>query len=97
MKIPHLKRKSCIFVWKIPHLSENHAFCMLFSQESTPSQMLLYGKYMLFNDQIFDFEGKLDAINAVSEEDVREAIALTFDESQKAVGAVGNTDKPFAL
>lgn len=70
---------------------------MLFSQESTPSQMLLYGKYMLFNDQIFDFEGKLDAINAVSEEDVREAIALTFDESQKAVGAVGNTDKPFAL
>lgn len=70
---------------------------MLFSQESTPSQMLLYGKHMLFNDEIFDFEGKLAAINAVTEDAVREAISLTFDESGKAVGAVGNLDKPFAL
>ena len=28
---------------------------MLFSQESTSSQMLLYGKYMIFNDTLFDF------------------------------------------
>ncbi len=70
---------------------------MLFSQESTPSQMLLYGKHMLFNDEIFDFEGKLAAINAVTEDAVREAISLTFDESGKAVGAVGNLEKPFAL
>ena len=70
---------------------------MLFSQESTPSQMLLYGKYMLFNDRIFDFEGKLDAINSVTEEDVWAAIGLTFDEGGKAVGAVGSLDKPFAL
>lgn len=59
--------------------------------------MLLYGKYMLFNDRIFDFEGKLDAINSVTEEDVRAAIGLTFDEGGKAVGAVGSLDKPFAL
>ena len=70
---------------------------MLFSQESTPSQMLLYGKHMLFNDKLFDFEGKLNAINSVTEEDVRSAIDLTFDESGKAIGAVGNLDKPFAL
>lgn len=70
---------------------------MLFSQESTPSQMLLYGKHMLFNDEIFDFEGQIGAINAVTEDAVREAISLTFDESGKAVGAVGNLDKPFAL
>lgn len=70
---------------------------MLFSQESTPSQMLMYGKYMLFNDKLFDFEGKLDAINRISESDVKEAIALSFGETGKAVGAVGNLEKPFAL
>ncbi len=70
---------------------------MLFSQESTSSQMLLYGKYMLFNDRLFDFEGKLDAINRMTKEDANETIALTFDDSRKAVGAVGNLDKPFAL
>ena len=70
---------------------------MLFSQESTPSQMLLYGKHMLFNDALFDFEGKLDAINSISEDMVREAISLTFPEEGKAVAAVGNIDKPFAL
>lgn len=70
---------------------------MLFSQESTPSQMLMYGKYMLFNDKLFDFEGKLDSINRMSESDVKDAVALTFDESGKAVGAVGNLEKPFGL
>lgn len=70
---------------------------MLFSQESTSSQMLLYGKHMLFNDALFDFEGKLEAINRIGEADVREAISLTFDETGKSVGAVGSMDKPFAL
>ena len=70
---------------------------MLFSQESTSSQMLLYGKYMLFNDTLFDFEGKLDAINKITQSDVAETISLAFDEKKKAVGAVGNLDKPFEL
>ena len=70
---------------------------MLFSQESTPSQMLMYGKYMLFNDKLFDFEGKLESINKVTEADVKDAIALTLNENGKAVGAVGNLDKPFSL
>ena len=59
--------------------------------------MLLYGKHMLFNDALFDFEGKLAAINSISEDMVREAISLTFPEEGKAVAAVGNIDKPFAL
>lgn len=70
---------------------------MLFSQESTSSQMLLYGKYMLFNDALFDFEGKLDAINKITQSDVAETISLAFDEKKKAIGAVGNLDKPFEL
>ncbi len=70
---------------------------MFFANESTSSQMILYGKYMLQNDKIFDFEEKLDTINKMKKEDVLEAISLTFDESKKAVAAVANSDKPFAL
>lgn len=70
---------------------------MFFANESTSSQMILYGKYMLQNDKIFDFEEKLNTINKMKKEDVLEAISLTFDESKKAVAAVANSDKPFAL
>ena len=70
---------------------------MFFANESTSSQMILYGKYMLQNDKIFDFEEKLDTINKMKKEDVLEAISLTFDESKKAVAVVANSDKPFAL
>lgn len=70
---------------------------MFFSNESTSSQMILYGKYMLQNDKIFDFEEKLDHINKMKKDDVLEAISLTFDESRKAVAVVGDTDKAFPL
>lgn len=70
---------------------------MLFSQESTPSQMLLYGKEMLFNDRLFDFEGKLNAINSITEEMAREAVGSTFDESGKAIGTVGNLEAALPL
>ena len=70
---------------------------MFFSNESTSSQMILYGKYMLQNDKIFDFEEKLETINKMKKEDVLEAISLTFIEENKAVAAVSNTDEPFAL
>ena len=70
---------------------------MFFSNESTNAQMLLYGKYMLYFDKIFDFEERLQKINAMSFDCAREAIAYMFDETQKAVALVGNTDKPFLL
>ncbi|MBR2903964.1 MAG: insulinase family protein, partial [Clostridia bacterium] len=70
---------------------------LLFSQENTSSQMLTYGKYMLFNDELFDFEKKIDKIDSLKKSDVMAAIEKTFDESKKAVAAVGAIDKPFAL
>ena len=70
---------------------------MLFSQESTPSQMLMYGKYMLFNDTLFDFDDKLDKMNKITLDDVMESARLTFASGKKAVGAVGNREKPFSL
>ena len=70
---------------------------MFFANESTSSQMILYGKYMLQNDKIFDFSQKMDKINQMKKEDVMEAISLTFDENQKAVALVANSGKPFKL
>lgn len=68
---------------------------MFFSNESTNAQMLLYGKYMLYFNEIFNFEQRLDKLNAMSFERANSAIEIMFDESKKATALVGNTDKPF--
>ena len=68
---------------------------MFFSNESTNSQMLLYGKYMLNYNEIFDFEKRLDKINAMTIDTAKQAISYMFDDEKKAIALVGNTDKPF--
>lgn len=70
---------------------------MFFSNESSNSQMLLYGKYMLNFNKVFDFEDKLNRLNAMTYQDAQEALSVMFDESKKAVALVGNTDKPLSL
>lgn len=70
---------------------------MLFAQESTSSQMLLYGKYMLYNGEVYDFEGRFKKMNEMKREDVMDALALTLDGSQQAVSIVGKIGKKFFL
>ena len=70
---------------------------MFFSNESTNSQMLLYGKYMLNFNEIFDFEKKLETLNSMRHEDAQAIIVDMFDESRKAIALVGNTDTPLAF
>ena len=70
---------------------------MFFSNESSNSQMLLYGKYMLYYDKIFDFEDKLQRINAMTYDKAQEALNSMFDEREKAISIVGNTDKPLSF
>ena len=70
---------------------------MFFSNESSNSQMLLYGRYMLNFNKIFNFEEKLDRINAMTYTDAQEALSTMFDEKDKAVALVGNTDTPLSL
>ena len=70
---------------------------MFFSNESTNSQMLLYGKYMLHFNKIFDFEKKLETLNSMRHEDAQAVIVDMFDESRKAIALVGNTDTPLAF
>jgi predicted Zn-dependent peptidase len=67
---------------------------MFFSNESSNSQMLLYGRYMLYFNKIFDFEDKLNRINAMTSADAQDALSLMFNEKEKAIALVGNTDKP---
>ena len=66
---------------------------LLFSQESTSSQMLLYGKEMLLSGREYDFAGRLNAINAVTKKDAEEVMRLTFDGGKYAMGVVGNLKK----
>ena len=53
--------------------------------------------YLLHFNKIFNFEDKLAKINAISYAKTHDVIAQLFDEKQKAIALVGNTDKPFPL
>lgn len=70
---------------------------MFFSNENSNAQMLLYGKYMLYYNEIFDFEKKLNQLNSLSFDDCKEALFVLFDESKKATALVGNTNVPLPL
>ena len=70
---------------------------LLFAQENCASQMLVYGKHMLYNNMVFDYEKKIATLDALTKDDVMEALGKTFDEGKKAVAAVGVIDTPFAL
>ena len=70
---------------------------MFFSNESSNAQMLLYGKYMLYFNQIFDFEEKMNRINSMTHATAQETLSVMFDEREKALALIGNTDKPLSL
>lgn len=67
---------------------------LIFSQESTSSQMLIYGKKLIFEDKIFDFEERVKALNAVTLDDVMAAVDCNFNIEKRALALVGPVDKP---
>ncbi|MBD5584237.1 MAG: insulinase family protein [Clostridia bacterium] len=66
----------------------------IFAQESTSSQMLLFGKELLYRGQVYDFEDRVNKINAVTLKDVLTAVEMNFDDKYKAISLVGAVDKP---
>ena len=70
---------------------------LLFSNESSYSQMLLYGKYLLYYNKVLDFDEKLNRINMLTYEETQDVLERLFDNSQKAIALVGNTKTPFQL
>ena len=77
--------------------SEQLRSSLILGQESTASQMLVYGKHLLFTDEIFDFDARISAIDTLTRDDVARAIDVSFREEKMAAGAVGKLDKPFLL
>lgn len=69
----------------------------IFAQENTSSQMLLYGRELLYNNVVFDFEKRMEEIASLRRSDVLAAIASGFDFSRAAVSGVGNLEKGLRL
>lgn len=67
---------------------------LIYAQESTSSQMLLYGKELIYSDKLYDFEDRVGKLNAVTLNDVFEAIEYNFDDRYRATAVVGKVEKP---
>lgn len=65
---------------------------LIFAQENTSSQMLLYGKELIYSGKLYDFEDRMNKLNAVTLNDVFEAIDRNFDDKLKATALVGKVD-----
>lgn len=76
---------------------EQLASSQVFAQESTGSQMLLYGKELIYKNAVYDFEDRINRISAVKLNDVFDAIDVNFSQSFKAAALVGKVDKPLKL
>ncbi len=68
----------------------------IYAQESTSSQMLLYGKELLYRNALYDFDERVKQIRAVTLSEVFEAIDCNFN-GKVAAAAVGATDKPLPV
>lgn len=67
-----------------------------FGGESTASQMMLFGKYLLFTDKIFDFDKKIERINSVSSRSVNDFIA-TVDFNRFSLSLVAKNAEKIKL
>ena len=59
--------------------------------------MLLYGKEVMYSGRLYDFEERIKSVNAVTMDDVAEAIDCAFDRSRMAAAVVGKVDKPLEI
>lgn len=70
---------------------------LVFAQESTSSQMLLYGKELIYSGKVYDFEERVNQISSVSLDDIMAATECNFNREKLAVAVVGNVDKPLKI
>ncbi len=68
----------------------------IFAQENTSSQMLLYGKQLLYANEIYDFEKRMQEISALKRDDILR-VSGQIDFSRAAVASVGNLKKAITL
>lgn len=65
----------------------------IFAQESTSSQMLLYGKYMLYRNELYDIEKKMQEVNNVTMNDLCACMKEQFSTDQMASSVLGKVKK----
>ena len=70
---------------------------LVFAQESTSSQMLLYGKELIYSGKVYDFEERVNRIAQVSLDNIMEAAECNFNRDKLALAVVGNVDKPLRI
>lgn len=70
---------------------------VIMGQENTASQMVAYGKHMLFTGEVLDLEKRVRDITAMTKEDCEAALAVNFDEKMMAAACVGRVDKPLVI
>lgn len=70
---------------------------VILSQENTASQMVAYGKHMLFTGEVFDPEKRAKEIGEMTREDCEKALAMNFDAEKLAAAAVGKLDAPLTI
>lgn len=67
------------------------AFIM--GQESTASQMLLYGKYLLVMEKEFDFKDRIEQIQKLTFKEVNDVVSELYRTDKMAVATVGPSKK----
>lgn len=70
---------------------------LILAQENTASQMIAYGKYMLYNDKVLDLTKRVEDIETMTMDDCNRAIDLNFDEKGMAASAVGKIKHSLAI
>ena len=63
----------------------------VFAEESTSTQMTMYGRRMLFFDEIYDFDEKLKRINALTLDEINGCVYDLLDVDKFAVSTVGKS------
>lgn len=66
---------------------------LVFAEESTTTQMNLYGKRMLLFNEIYDFDKRLKKINDLTLKDINDCVFGDFDIDKYAVSTVGKQPK----
>jgi predicted Zn-dependent peptidase len=69
----------------------------VFGRESTSSQMLIHGKYLIYLDKEFDYDKRIKKLEQVTISDVHLAIERSFDIDNCATATVGPKRTPLKI
>lgn len=69
----------------------------MFARESTSSQMLIHGKYLIYLDKEFDYDERIEKFNKISIDDVHQIIEEYFDIDNCATATVGPKRSPINI